>query len=95
MTKSQTVFNEMLSQNKELFTEFKKIHDQYAQDPARFRLDYNRVGEKVMEVIRRYESRLCGKAENSGFGKFTGSLAEKFWAIIKKDYPLIDEVGLR
>jgi len=95
MTKSQVVYQEMLTQNKELFAQFKKIHDQYAQDPIKFREEYNHLGEKVMEIIRRYESRLCGKSEKSGYGKFTGNLAEKFWNLIKQNYPLIEEIGLR
>jgi hypothetical protein len=47
-----------------------------------------------MMIIRRYETRLCGKPEGSGFGRFSGGLSEKFWGLIRKEFPLIDEVGL-
>lgn len=89
------MYQEMLTQNKELFESFKKVHYSYAQDSKTWRPQFNEEGNKVMIIIRRYESRLCGKSEGSGFGKFTGSLAEKFRIEIRKDFPLIDEVGLR
>lgn len=94
MAKYQQVFEEMLSQNSELFDTFRKIHNQYSQDPQTWRAKYNEEGEKVMMIIRRYETRLCGKSEGSGFGKFSGGLSEKFWNQVRKEFPLIDEVGL-
>ena len=94
MAKYQQVFQQMLSQNKELFESFKKVHDKYSQDQKVWRAKYNEEGEKIMTIIRRYESRLCGRSEGSGFGKFTGGLSEKFWNLVRKEFPLIDEVGL-
>lgn len=84
----------MISQNKEVFDSFKKIHEEYSKNPESCRVKYNQEGEKVMMIIRRYETRLCGKSEGSGFGRFSGGLSEKFWGLIRKEFPLIDEVGL-
>lgn len=85
----------MLSKNKELFIMFKIVHDQYAQDPKTYRSEFNRLGEQVVPIIREYENLVCGKSENSGYGKFSAKLAEKFQAEVKKNYPLIDFVGIK
>jgi hypothetical protein len=94
MTKYQKYFEEMMAQNKQLFEEFKTIHDQYSQDPKSHQDKFNEVGADVLDVIRRYENRLCSKTEGSGFGKFSSNLADKFRAEVKAYFPKIDSVGL-
>jgi hypothetical protein len=36
---------------------------------------------------------LCGKSENSGYGKFSTSLSDKFWGEVRKYVPEVDNVG--
>lgn len=95
MTKFKKLFDEMLSKNRELFIEFKIIHDQYQNDPKKYRDEFNRLGEQVLPIIREYENLVCGKSENSGYGKFSAKLAEKFQEEVKKNYPRIDFVGIK
>lgn len=94
MTKHRQVFLEMLEQNKELFEEFRRIHDRYALHPAPHQKEFNEKGEEVQAVIRQYENRLCRSSENSGFGKFTTNLADKFHEEIRVEFPEIDNIGL-
>jgi hypothetical protein len=47
VAKYQQVFEEMISQNKEVFDSFKKIHEEYSKNPESCRVKYNQEGEKV------------------------------------------------
>lgn len=94
MTKSQQYFQDMLEYNKELFDEFKEIHDKYALDDS-LQKEFNEVGEKVMTVIRKYENLLCGKSESGRYGKFSDKTADTFWKYIRGAFPKIDFVGIK
>lgn len=95
MTKYKEYFDLMLSQNKALFDEFKKIHDRYGlnQDAA-LQEEFNKVGSKVQTVIRTWEDKLCGHSEGSGYASYSGNLAQKFQDEIRKMFPLIDNIGI-
>lgn len=95
MTKYKAYVQKMLEANKELFETFKKLHDEYALNPDGRQEEYNREGEKVLEVVRDYENRLCLQSEKGGYAKFTPVLSEKFQAEVKKLFPLIDHIGLK
>lgn len=84
----------MIEQNKELFDEFKWVHDHYSQNPKTWQRTYNLTGEKVLEVIRKYENILCGRSEVGGYGKFTTNLSEKFQQEIKTHFPKFNHIGL-
>ena len=95
MTKFKKLFDEMVSKNRELFIMFKIVHDQYATDPETFKEEFNRLGSQVVPIIQEYENILCAKSENSGYGKYSTKLAEKFQEEVKKNYPRIDFVGIK
>jgi hypothetical protein len=95
MTKYQKYFQEMMNENTELFTSFKQIHEQYAQDPDTCREQFNTEGQKVVDIIRTWERLLCAKSEGGQYGKFSAKLSEKFWDAIRGYYPKIDFVGTR
>jgi len=90
----------MLENNKELFDEFKQIHDRYGMErdlPAqagKLQDEFNIIGSKVQNVIRDWEDKLCGRSEGSGYASFTGGLAQKFQDEIRKAFPFIDSVGI-
>jgi len=94
-TKYQQVFEEMVAQNKELFVNFKKIHDEFEKNPQSVKNRFNEEGRKIQNVIRKYENRLCGKSEGGKFGKFSSGLSDKFWTLIRNYLPHIDEVGIK
>ena len=94
MSKYKKYFQEMVDSHAELFAQFKIVHDNYVQDKATWKAEFNTQGEKVVEVIREWEEKLCSKTENAKFGKFSTNLAEKFWAEVRKEYSKIDFVGV-
>lgn len=94
MTKHQQYFQDMLETHQELFDEFKKIHDAYAEDPQTLQKDFNEKGQDVLRLIRKYENMLCGKSESGRYGKFSTKLSDKFWGEIRAYFPKIDFVGI-
>ncbi len=94
MTKYKEYFNMMLEQNKELFDEFKQIHDRYGMDEDNLQEEFNKIGGKVLSIIRTWEDRLCGRSEGSGYASYSGGLAQKFQDEIRIRFPMIDSVGI-
>lgn len=94
MTRYKQAVQEMLSQEKELFDLFKKVHGGYILNPSSFQFRFNKVGKKVLGIIKEHENKLCGKTERGVYNKFSGGLSEKFKNEIKKIYPKIDFVGV-
>ncbi len=94
MTKYKEYVKKMIDENKEAFTSFKKVHDLYALDTSKMQQEYNEAGSKIQDIIREYEDRLCRNTERGMYSTFSGGLAEKFHAEIKKIFPMIDHIGL-
>ncbi len=94
MTKYREYFKKMLDENREIFDEFKNIHDRYGLDMNNLQEEFNEVGKRVFKVIREYENRLCNRSESNGYGSYTGSLAQKFMDEIRGLFPHIDRVGI-
>jgi hypothetical protein len=88
MTKTQKIFMEMLEQNQDLFNKFDQL------TPKANRSEFNEIGEKVLDVVKKYEGILCNNTESSKLGKFAPGLAAKFWELIRVRFPEIDEVGM-
>lgn len=95
MTRFREVYDQMVADNKELFDEFQEIHDHYALDAATHQELFNEKGKEVMAIVRHYEDILCGKSEGTGYGAFSGKLAEKFQQEVRKHFPKIDHVGVK
>jgi len=91
MTKYEKLFAEMLKQNQAAFESFKKTHDLFVGEPKKYSEIFYEEREKIRCVIRRYENQLCSHADNSGFGKYTMGLSDKFWGKVRELYPKIDE----
>lgn len=94
MTKYKEYFDKMVSENKEAFNQFTKIHFEYSIDQNKSQEEFNKDGEKILKIIHEWEDRLCKHSEGAGFGKYTGGLSEKFQAEIKSHFPLIDHIGI-
>ncbi len=84
----------MLEQNKEKFVAFKQVHDRYEQNKNETRDEFNLAGKPVLDIIRDWERRLCSGMERGQYAGYSSRLAEKFWIEVKKDFPLIEEVGV-
>ena len=94
MTKYREYFQKMLNENRELFDEFKNLHDRYAFDTEGLQEELNLKGKQIMKVIREYENRLCNRSESNGYASFTGNLAQKFMDEVRGLFPQIDRVGI-
>ncbi len=94
MVKYKKTSKEMLEDNQELFNKFKIIHDNFAKDPSNWQDKFNETGTKILRVVRRYENNLCSRSENTGFGKYSINLSEKFWEEVRLFLPLIDQVKI-
>ncbi|MBI2268626.1 MAG: hypothetical protein HYU80_04305 [Candidatus Blackburnbacteria bacterium] len=84
-----------MEQNKELFSAFQEIHDKYVKDPKKWQDEFNKQGRKVLEIIRKFENRLCSRTESGMYGKYSASLSEKFRAEVRRRFPKIDFVGVK
>jgi len=94
MSKYVKYYQEMIDENRELFNDFMDIHDKYAKDKKSHQDEFNKIGRKVMDVVRDRENRLCSGMSRS-YAQFSHRLADKFSDIIKKDFPLIDFIGVK
>lgn len=95
MTKIQKMITEMYDKNEQLFADFQPIHDAFMRDRKANQVEFNERGKEIMEVLRFYETQVCGKQERSGMGVYSSKLAEKYWSEIKKKLPVIDFVGVK
>ncbi|MCR4305603.1 MAG: hypothetical protein NUV73_00790 [Candidatus Daviesbacteria bacterium] len=93
--KYQQLFLQMLKENEGILSDFKILHDKYAADPNTFQDQYNREGEKFLEVIQKYENMLTSHTENSGYGKYAANLSDKFRGAVKVLYPKLDFIGVK
>lgn len=95
MNEYRKMFALMSEENKELFGNFKEIHDEYALNPAEWQKLFNEYGGEVTDVIREYERRLCANMATGKYGRFSANLSEKFWGEVRKVFPKIDFVGVK
>ncbi len=93
-TKFKEVFQEMVTKYEKEFDEFQILHDKYEQDPKKWQSEFNSEGGKIMDIVREYEDRLCGKMENTKNSTYSANLAEKFRGEIKRYLPKLDMIGV-
>ena len=94
MTKYKEYFDRMVSENKESFDKFAKLHMDYGMDEEKFQEEFNAEGEKILKIIHEWEDKLCKQSEKAGFGSYTGGLSEKFQTEVKSHFPLVDHIGI-
>lgn len=95
MTKFKQIYDEMVNSNTDAFDSFSWVHENYLNDPEKWQRTFNIEGERILEIIRKYEDILCKKSEGSGYGKFTTKLSEKFWEEIRSHFPKINHIGIQ
>lgn len=95
MVKYKEYVQKMLDENRKLFDEFKVLHDKYALSSNGLQGEFNEKGEKILELVREYENRLCTNTERGMYNKFSAGLAQKFQDEVRKLFPMIDHIGLK
>lgn len=84
----------MIEQNRDLFLDFKEVHDQFVSDEG-YKDEFNEKGAKVVEIIREYEKKLTSQQDRGQYSKFSSGLSDKFWDQIRTFLPRIDFVGVK
>ncbi len=95
MIKYKQYFQEMVTKNQEIFEDFKKTHDLFAQNRLLYQDEFNRKGTMVNEIIQEYEKKLCSRMEGGKNATYSANLAEKFRVEVKKYLPLVDLIGVK
>ncbi len=93
--KYKEYYQKMVDQQPEKFAAFLKIHDAYVTDPANNEAAFHTEGLKILDIIRDWDRRLCSSMGRGKFSGYTQQLSEKFWNEVRKDFSLIDKVGVR
>lgn len=95
MTKYKQYFLQMVEENKDAFSAFKELHNQYVMDPQIWQFMFNIEGKKIVEIVRVWERKLCAYSERGQYGIYSSNLAEKFWNEVRLCFPKIDFVGVK
>ena len=85
--KFRQYYQQMMEQNKELFAKFKKIP---ASEP-----EFHQVGQEVVDLVRDFDRRLCAAMGKGVYSTYSQKLSEKFWDLVRSDFPAIDLVGVK
>ena len=95
MTKYKQVFMEMIKDHEVEFAKFKDIHDNFAKDRKTFQEEFDREGQKILEIIKEYEDLLTLKTDRGSFSKYSTNLSDKFRDQVRAFFPKIDFVGVK
>lgn len=85
----------MREKEEKLFLEFEDAHRSYKENSKKNQLEFNRVGEKVVEVIRDWDRRLCSTMGKTMYGQYSQQVSEKFWDLARQEFDQIDMVGVK
>lgn len=90
-------YNLMMDQQKAAFEAFKPVHDAYQADRSNAEAQeaFHTQGQKVVDIVRDWDRRLCSGMGKGQFSQYSQKLSETFWNRVRKDFPLIDLVGVR
>jgi len=86
MSEYQKMMTKMVEEHKELFDNFKDIHNEYAMNPAQWQKLFNQYGGEVVEIIRECERRLCA---NMATGKYVNYVCRTRGCQLSIEVPII------
>jgi hypothetical protein len=95
MTKYKQYFQQMVDKHEADFAAFQPIHDGYKQDRKKWSKQFHSEGQKVVDIIREWEQRLCSGMERGNNAVYSAQLSEKFWGEVKKRFSHIELVGVK
>ena len=93
--KYKQYFEQMLAEEKELFENFRAIHNEYKINQTALQEKYNLEGERVVAIIRDWERRLCSAMGRTIYSQYAQQVSEKFWDLVRKEFDQIDMVGVK
>lgn len=82
--------------HKEELAAFQDIHDTYKtnQRDRTVKGEFDTIGKKARAIMEEWDARLCQQMEKGNNSVFSSKVSEKFWTEVKKDFPLVDLVGV-
>lgn len=92
--KYKQYYTNMVEQNKQKFAAFDLVHQGYQAKKVTQEV-YNKNGLPIVDIIRDWDRRLCSAMGRGMYSSYSQKLSEKFWDEVRKDYPLIDKVGVK
>lgn len=92
MSKTEKLFRQMVDENHDLFDKFIELSE-FGETRQKTE-EFHSLGEKILEIISIYEEKLCGDSDRAGKSRFTSSLSEGFWQLIREKFPEVDDVGV-
>lgn len=93
-TKSQQTYDLFKKNQIKTYLAFQKVHMAFEEDALKNRAEFNRIGRDFVGLIRSYERRLCSGMEKSNNSVYSAKVSEKYWQLIREEFPLVDQVGL-
>jgi hypothetical protein len=96
MTKYEKYYQQMWEAHKNDLASFQEIHDQYQgnQRDITLKQKFDQIGKSIRTIMEEWDARLCQQMEKGKNSVFSSKVSEKFWTEVKKDFPLIDFVGV-
>lgn len=96
MTKYQKYYTQMWDTQKQILREFADAHDAYKknQKDKSAKKNFDDTGKVALEIMREWDARLCQQMEKGSNNVFSSKVSAKFWDEVKKDFPLVDLVGV-
>lgn len=85
----------MWEAHKEILESFLVIHDKFKSNKKAYTKEFNEQGKAVREIMEEWDKKLCTQMERGKNGVFSSKVSEKFWNEVKKDFPLIEFVGVQ
>jgi hypothetical protein len=93
--KYQIYYQKMIDDNRPVFDQFAKIHQQFEQDEEKGGEAFHQLGKEVLDIIRDYDRRLCAAMGRGIYSVYSDKLSQKFWDLVREDFPKIDMVGVK
>jgi hypothetical protein len=93
--KYQIYYQKMIDDNRAIFDQFAKIHQQYEQDEEKAASAFHQLGREVLDIIRDYDRRLCAAMGRGIYSVYSDKLSQKFWDLVRADFSKIDMVGVK
>lgn len=93
--KYKQYYQQMMEAHGEEFAAFRPIHDGYVHDRKAWSARFHSEGQKILDIVREWDRRLCSGMERGQFAGYSSKLSEKFWAEVKKQFSHIELIGVR
>jgi len=93
MARYNKLYKEMEAKYPEVIAEFREIHDKYEKDNAKYRDEFNKKGEKFLQIVTEYIDDLCRTSE-AAHGANALRLPDLFRNEVRKHFSSFEDIGV-